>query len=124
MDTQTDVSDAAAKAASAIGQAILMKMPMMGSHSLEVREQAEPESFYGRGTRLNSLSDPSYHHHHEIDTFCRREDEDPVHPLIHAQRIVKFCAENETNAVLSTPPCSPPSPSYWQASQGPLETLI
>src|SRR5882672_9716110 len=22
------------------------------------------------------------------------------------------------------PPCSPPSPSYWQASGGPLETLI
>ena len=46
MDAQTDVSDAAAKAMSAVAQAILTKMPM-GSHSPRRVRVAKPESFDG-----------------------------------------------------------------------------
>src|SRR6267142_2497679 len=47
MDTQTDVSDAAAKAASAVAWAILTNMLMMGSHLPRGARAAEPESFDG-----------------------------------------------------------------------------
>ena len=46
MDAQTDVSDAAAKATSAIVQVILMNI-LMGSHSPRGARAAEPESFDG-----------------------------------------------------------------------------
>ena len=46
MDGQTNVSDAAAKAASAIVQAILMNMPM-GSHSHRGVRAAKLEIFDG-----------------------------------------------------------------------------
>jgi len=46
IETQTDVSDAAAKATSAIVQVILMNMPM-GSHSPRGARAAKLESFDG-----------------------------------------------------------------------------
>ena len=46
MDTQTDVSDTAAKAASAVAQAILSNMPMT-SHSPRGAKAAELETFDG-----------------------------------------------------------------------------
>ena len=44
MEAQTDVSDAAAKAVSAVAQAILINMPTR-SHSSRGDRAAEPESF-------------------------------------------------------------------------------
>ena len=44
MDAQTDISDAAAKAASAVAQAILSNMPTT-SHSPRGVKAAEPETF-------------------------------------------------------------------------------
>ena len=58
METQTDISDAVAKAQSAVVQAILMNMPT-GSHLSRGVRAAEPESFNGSRDKLNSSSDPS-----------------------------------------------------------------
>jgi len=58
MDAQTDISDAAAKAVSAIVQAILMNM-LMGSHFPRVREWLSWTVSMEAWTKQNSLYDLS-----------------------------------------------------------------
>src|SRR5882672_8308486 len=54
MDAQTEVSDAASKATSAVAQAILMNMPT-GSHSPRGARAAELESFNGSRDKVEQF---------------------------------------------------------------------
>src|SRR5882672_6536056 len=54
MDSQTDISDAAAKAASAVAQAILSNMPTM-SHPPRGAKAAELETFDGSRDKAEKL---------------------------------------------------------------------
>jgi len=54
MDAQTDISEAAAKAASAVVQAILSNMPT-ASHPPRGVKAAKPETFDGRRDKAEQL---------------------------------------------------------------------
>ena len=57
MQAQDNVTDAAAKAALVVAQAILGNMPAV-SHSSWSTKAAGPESFDGKGTKQSSSSEP------------------------------------------------------------------
>jgi len=101
MDAQTDISDAAAKAASAVAQAILSNMPTT-SHSPRGAKAAEPETFDGSRDRAEQfVRSVRIAITMQLDTFS-----DERMKILYALSfmrggIAQVWAENETNAVLS-----------------------
>src|SRR5712664_3381492 len=101
MDAQTDVSDAAAKAASAVVQAILLNVPTP-SHSPRGAKAAKPETF----DRSRDKAEQFVRSIHiavtmQLDTFS-----DERMKILYALSfmrggIAQVWAENETNVVLS-----------------------
>src|SRR5882672_4851455 len=101
MDAQTDVSDAAAKAALAVAQAILSNMPTM-SHSPRGAKAAEPETFnrsrdkaeqFIRAVRIAVTM--------QLDTFSDERMKILYALSFMCGGIAQVWAQNETDAVLS-----------------------
>ena len=82
MEAQTDILDAAAKAALAIVQKIQMNMPT-GSHSSRGARAAKLESFDGSRDK----AEQSVHIVVMMQlNMCRPKDENPICPLPHVWR--------------------------------------
>src|SRR5882672_2627973 len=101
MDTQTDISDAAAKAASAVVQAILTNM-LTGSHSPRGARAAELESLDGSRDKAEQFVQ-SVHIAitMQLNTFVDKRMKSLYTLLFMHGGIAQIWAENETNVVLS-----------------------
>ena len=101
MDTQTNISDAAAKAMSAISQAIPMNMSM-GSQLPRGARAAELESFDGsRDKSEQFIQSFCITITMQLNTFSDKRMKILYAPSFMHGVIVHVWAENETNAVLS-----------------------
>jgi len=86
IESQTDILDAAAKAASAIVQAILMNMPT-GIHLARGAQAAELESFDGSRDKAEQVFLPVHIAiMMQLNTFTEKGMKNPVLPLLHAWR--------------------------------------
>jgi len=108
IEAQTDISEVAAKAMSAVAQAILTNM-LTGSHSSRGTRAAEPVSFDGSRDKVEQfVQSICISITMQLDMFTDKRIKILYALSFMCGGIVQIWAENETNAVLSTPPCSPP----------------
>jgi len=103
LEAQSDITDAAAKAASSVAQAILTNMPAtMGNHLWRSAKVTEPESFDGNRDKTEQFIQSV----HIAVTMQLNMFEDERVKIMYAlsfmhRGIAQVWAENETNVVLS-----------------------